>query len=41
MKFTGNGAAATGIVALDKREQFYIGEIVSGIEGVLWCNIIM
>jgi hypothetical protein len=41
LKGKGNGAAATGIVALEKREQCYIGGTVNGIQGVLWCNITM
>jgi hypothetical protein len=36
-----NVAAATAIVALEKKEQCYIGDSVSHIQCVLWCNITM
>jgi hypothetical protein len=39
LKDIGNGAAATGIVALEKRDQCLIGETVSDIKDMLWCNI--
>jgi hypothetical protein len=41
LKGIGNEAAATGIVALKKREKCEIGETVSDIQDVLWCNITM
>jgi hypothetical protein len=41
LKGRGNVAAATAIVALEKREQCSVEETVSDIEAVLWCNITM
>jgi hypothetical protein len=41
LKGIGNGAAATGIVALEKREQCKVGETVCDIKDELWCNITM
>jgi hypothetical protein len=41
LKGIGNVAAATEIVALEKKEQCGVGETVSDIQSVLWCNITM
>jgi hypothetical protein len=41
LKGIGDGAAATAIVAFEKREHCYVDETVSDIHGVLWCNITM